>query len=68
MIVKILLQDGQVKMANSVEKGGYYLINNLRLKPSTVASQFLGYLGGHNDLIKKFNVNSDNEELVALLE
>lgn len=67
IVVKILLEEGQVETLNIVEKGGYYLINNLRLKPSTVHSQFLGYLGGHDNLIKKINVKNDNDKLDALL-
>lgn len=67
MVVKILLEEGQVEMSSIVEKGGYYLINNLRLKQSTIHSQFLGYLGGHDNLIKKINVKKDNEKLDALL-
>ncbi|KAF9469263.1 hypothetical protein BDZ94DRAFT_1244088 [Collybia nuda] len=67
MVVKILLQEGQVEVSNIVVKGEYYLINNLRLKPSTVASQFLGYLGGNDDLVQKINVKKDNNKFDALL-
>ncbi|KAF8891203.1 hypothetical protein BD779DRAFT_1513799 [Infundibulicybe gibba] len=67
-IVKIILRDAQVDMAQAVQVGSYYSIEKLRIQKSAITKQFQGSLGGSESLIHLLNPrNTSNESLSQLL-
>jgi hypothetical protein len=68
-IVKVVLWDEQMSMANSVEPGCYYTIRKLRLMQSTMGGQFQGRLGGTERLIHRLkSIDTGNARLAKLLQ
>ena len=67
-ILKIKLCNGQAERISTIDAGAYYKIHNLRLKASTTERQFLGFLGGPDDLIQMLDPNSqDDQDLNSLV-
>ena len=68
-IVTLELQGQQSKMAEKMDKGGFFVVKHMRLIERIMGvGKVVGRIGGPDRLIHKLNANSPNEELERLLE
>ncbi|KAG6916649.1 hypothetical protein DXG01_005935 [Tephrocybe rancida] len=63
-ILRVILFQQQVEMANVVQVGSFYSIKKLRMKQSAAARQFQGHLGGVERLITPLDANSEDARLL----